>query len=91
MTDIHRPEPVEQVRPEPLRLHFQFEILVGRSNHPYVHRPRDRRADAQEFAVLEDAEEFHLRRERQLADFIEEDASRRRRAQSIPCAALMRR
>src|SRR5882724_1584146 len=72
---IHREhvEPVEQVVPErPQRDRF-LERPVRRGDHADVHFYGLRSTDTKEAAILEHAQQFHLRRERHLAYFVEED------------------
>src|SRR5690349_12353266 len=70
-------ESVVQIGAEVPRLDLLFEVAIRRGDETRVDRNRLRCADRNHLAVLEDAEQFDLRRGRRLADLIEEEGARR--------------
>ena len=64
-----------------------FEIAVGRREDARVDRHRVRRADGNHFAVLQHAQQLHLRGRRRLADLVEEERALRRRAEQADLVA----
>ena len=67
----HR-QAVVQVFAERLRLDHRRQVAVRGGDDPDVDVHRPLAADADHFAVLHDAQQAHLRGERQLADLVEE-------------------
>src|SRR6185503_6019941 len=63
---------IEQVRTESPFRNLLLEIAVRRGDEPDVHFHRPSAADALELLLLQDAQQLHLRIERQLAHFIHE-------------------
>ena len=66
-------EAVIQVFAKFLGGHELFRVLVGRGDDAHVHVERLVAADALEFAVLQHAQDFRLRRQRHVADFVEKN------------------
>src|SRR5262249_57336227 len=63
----------EEIRAEaPLR-DLLLEVAIRRGDHAHVDALGLRRADRLDLALLEHAQELHLRVERELADFVGED------------------
>jgi hypothetical protein len=73
--DAEDVEPIVQVAPELLERDELPEILVGRRDDADVDVDGVLAADAQELALLEHAQELGLRRDRHLADLVEEDGA----------------
>ena len=67
----HR-QPEVQILAELLRRHARPQLLVGRGDDAHVDVQRLRAADALEPPLLERAQNLGLQRERQVADFVEE-------------------
>ena len=67
------------------------QVAVGGGDDPDVDRHRRAAADALDLALLEDAEELGLGLQGQLADLVQEEASRRRPARSGRSAGRWRR
>ena len=67
------------------------EVAVGRGDDAHVDVQRLVAADALERALLQEAQELHLRRRRDLADLVEEERAPGRPARSGPRAARRRR
>ena len=70
--DADHVEPVVEVLPEPALGDELLEILVRGRNHADVDLDRLRSADRLEAPFLQHAEEFDLRVERDVADFVQE-------------------
>ena len=66
-------EAVVQVAPEGAGLDHAGEIAVGGGDQPHVDPPRYTRAERPHFAILNDAEELCLQRERQVLHLVEEE------------------
>ena len=66
-------QPVVEVGAEAALGHLLLEIRVGRRHQPAVDLDRLRAADRDDLALLQRAQQLHLRRERHLADFVEEE------------------
>src|SRR5262249_13823789 len=64
-------EPVVQVGAELLFAYQCFEIAIGGGDEPGVGAKRARGAEALEFPLLQNTQEFRLQFQRHLADFIE--------------------
>ena len=73
MTNRDDVEPVVEVGAEALLLDRLLEIGVRRRDEPHVDLDRRRAADGDDLALLEDAQQLHLDRERRLADLVEEE------------------
>src|SRR5262249_12605898 len=71
--DAHAVEPEEQVTPERAGANEGLEVPVRRRHEPDVDAARLDATQAKELARFEHAEELGLRRERQLADLVEQD------------------
>ena len=71
--DAHHVEPIKQILAEVALGDFFLQIDVGGGDHAHVHLHRLRIADALEFALLQDAQQFHLQLRLQRADLIEEN------------------
>jgi len=69
-------QPVPEVAAELAARHHLRQIAVGRGDDPHVDGHAALRADALERAVLQDAQQPHLRCGRELADLIEEQRPR---------------
>ena len=65
-------QPVEQILAEGLLRDLLFEVLVRRRDDAHIGLQRFVAADAGEFALLQDAQDFALERQRHVADFVEE-------------------
>ena len=65
-------QPVVEVLAELAGRDRLFEILVGGGHEPHVGPDGFRAAQPLELALLQDAQQLHLRREVQLADLVEE-------------------
>ena len=85
--DREHVQAIEQVFAEPLADDRRFEILVGRRDQADVGLNRLRSAEPLELARLQHAQQLDLRRQIQLADFVEEQ----RAAFGQLEAALLRR
>jgi hypothetical protein len=68
----HGVHPVVEVVPEGALFAHRLEVAVGRGDDPHVDSDLLAGADAGEALGLEDAQERRLRRERELADLVEE-------------------
>jgi hypothetical protein len=55
------------------------QVHVGGGDHPHVHLNGLARADAGDFALLQHAQQFDLKRQAKLADFIEQQGAALRR------------
>ena len=55
------------------------QVHVGGGDHPHVHLNGLARADAGDFALLQNAQQFDLKRQAKLADFIEQQGAALRR------------
>ena len=66
-------EPVEEVLPEPARLHLLLQVARARRDDAHVELPRPVLADAADLAFLQGAQELGLERRRQVPDLVEED------------------
>src|SRR4051812_4381559 len=73
------PDAEEEVLPERLQLYFLAEVAVRREDEAHVDGPRLQAADAQDLAVLDDAQQLRLHRERHFADLVEENGAARGR------------
>ena len=67
---------------------FLFQVAVRRRDQPHVEANRLFAADAIEGFLLQDAQQFGLELERHLADFVEQQTSRRG-ALEIAAVALL--
>src|SRR5439155_20239229 len=67
------PRAVAQVFTEASLCDLATQSLVGRGDHPHVHRDRARGADRDERLLLHDAQELTLQLERDLRDLVEEE------------------
>ena len=65
-------EPIKKIFTETPALHVGNEIAIGRGNKPHVDLDRLTCPDRLDFALLDRAQEFDLRRGRQFADFVQE-------------------
>src|SRR5881628_1586335 len=72
---------VVQVGTEPTRLDLLLEIAIGGGDQSRVDRDGFRGADGDDFSMLENAQQLDLRRRRRLANFVEEERSRRCRGE----------
>ena len=68
-------EPPIEILAELPRTNAAFEVLVRRRDHPHVELQRTPRAEARDFAVLQDPQQLGLRVEWKVADFVEEQRS----------------
>src|SRR5687768_7413207 len=68
-------EPVVQIAAESSRANILVEIAIGRRDQPRIRWDGLRRADGDHFAVLQRAEQLHLRRGGGFTDFVEEERS----------------
>ena len=62
-----------------------LEIGVGRREHAHVDRLRPRFPDRHDLALLEESQQLRLDVERQVADFVEEQACRPSADRMSPC------
>ena len=69
----HHVEAVVEVLAEPAGGFLRLEVPVGGRNHADVDRDRLRRADRADLAFLQHAQQLHLKRERHVADLVQED------------------
>ena len=74
--DAQHVQPIEQVGAEAPLLHLLAQRPVGRRDDAHVDLDRLRAADAHELALLEHAQQLHLRRRRNLADLVEKERPR---------------
>ena len=65
-------QPEVEVLPETAGGDRRVEVDIGRGDDADVDRDRRAGADAHDLALLEDAEQLHLERRRQVADLVEE-------------------
>jgi hypothetical protein len=70
---MHDVEPVIEILAKASFSHFDREIAIGRRDETHVDANRLVAADALERSLLQHAEKLHLQRERDLADFVEEE------------------
>src|SRR5437867_2325127 len=68
-------KPVEQILAETPLLHHLSEVDVGGRDDAHVDLDRLHPAEPHELALLDHAKELRLRLERNVADFVEEDAA----------------
>ena len=68
-------QPVIEILPEASGSDFVFQPLIGRREHPHIHRHRAGRPDPGHHAFLEDPEDLGLGREGHVADLVEEQGS----------------
>ncbi len=73
--DLDRTEAVEEIFAEAAGKDFGAKVSIGGGNQADVHMPHFRRADALNFAVLNDAQELRLHLQRGLADFVEKHST----------------
>jgi hypothetical protein len=71
--DAHHVQAVVEVLPEGLGLHDRLEVLVRRRDDAHVDPDRLRASDALDLALLQDAQDLGLGRQRHVADLVEED------------------
>src|SRR5450755_1506506 len=64
-------EAIEQILPEPAVLDRLVEIDVGGGDDTHIEPKNTSRADSTDRAFLEEAQEVHLKVERQVADFVQ--------------------
>ena len=70
------------------RRHRRLQVAVGRGDHAHVDVQRRRAADALEGLLLERAQDLRLQRQRQIADFVEEQRAAMRQLElARTCAA----
>ena len=84
-------QPVKEVFAKFPFAHHAVKIAIGGGDDAHVHLARACAAERFEFAFLQHAQQFGLKVQRQFADFIEENASRRPRARTGLRAARSRR
>ncbi len=68
-------QPVEKIGAELLLLHQSTEVSIGGGDQARVRREGARTSQAFELALLQDAQQFGLQLERNLADLVQEDGS----------------
>src|SRR5437879_4454553 len=68
-------QPKEKILPKTILLNLFFKILVRRSNEPYIYGYRPAPPDPFNFPFLEDAKQLRLRRQTEIANFIEKQRS----------------
>src|SRR5690348_15025952 len=73
--NFERTQPVEKILAEAPGENFTAKVPVCRSDDAHVHFFYFRRADALNFAVLNQAQELGLHLRRRFADFVEENAA----------------
>src|SRR4051812_37547198 len=66
-------QPVEQVLTETSLSHLPFQAAVSRGDDAHVDLGGAARADAAHLALLQSAQQFHLKSRRGLRDLIKED------------------
>ena len=71
--DVNHVQSVVEVLAEAARLHLGLEVAVRRGDDADVALRRAGLSEGRVLALLEQAEELHLHRERQLADLVEEE------------------
>ncbi|OQA34179.1 MAG: hypothetical protein BWY57_00641 [Betaproteobacteria bacterium ADurb.Bin341] len=64
-------QPIIQIGPETPPLHQRLKVNARRRNHPNVHPLNPVGTQGLDFALLEDAQQLRLQRQRHVADFIE--------------------
>ncbi len=74
MQGKHR-QPVEQVWPKTATRDFLFEIPIGSGDHPDIDAMSAIRADALNFTLLQDSQQFRLDAHRQFPDFIQKESA----------------
>ena len=79
-------EPVVEVGPEGAALARGDEVAVGRGDDAHVDLERLAAADALDLALLQDAQELGLHRQRHVADLVEEE---RAAARALELAAAL--
>ncbi len=80
-------QPVVEIAAEVADANLLVEIAIRRRDDARVDRNRLRRADGNDFAMLQRAQQLDLRRRRRLADFVEEERALRRRAEQTDLVA----
>src|SRR5262249_10341545 len=65
-------QPIVQIRPKTSLRHLRVQLAVRRGNHPHVHFNRLLVAHPLQLSFLNDAEQFCLDLQRQLANLVEE-------------------
>ena len=65
-------KPVKQVFAEPPGFHFGRKVPIGGCHHPHINLDRTGRAQRQNFAFLQSAQQLGLQRQRQFANFVEQ-------------------
>src|SRR6187401_3029363 len=78
--DADHAKPVIEIFAEFTLRHPLLEVCVGRSEHSDVHGLWTRFPDGHDFALFQEAKEFRLDVERQVADFVEEQRASDSRA-----------
>ena len=89
--DRQHVEPVEQVLAEAAGGGQRFQVLVGGGDEADVGVDRGVAADALELLFLQQPQQLGLRGRRHVADFVHEDACRRRPARTCRCGGGRRR
>ena len=89
--DVDDVEAVVEVLAEAPFAHLGREIAVGRGDEAHVDLDRLVAADALERPLLEDAQQLDLRRQRDLADLVEEERAAVGLLEAARCAAGRRR
>ena len=84
-------EAEEQVFAKPTGFDLLLEVPVGGGEDPHVYLQRLITADALELALLENAKEFSLKLERQLADLVEKDRAAVGELEASPYEGASRR
>ena len=70
----HR-QPIVQIFPKPALGNLVRQRAVGGGDHAHVHAERPGGTDANHLSFLHDPEQLHLRRRRQLPDFVEKQCA----------------
>ncbi len=70
--DRHNIQPVIQILAKRSLFERRAQIAIRRGDQPHIHFQRARSAEPFEFALLQHAQQFHLRRAGHVADFVEE-------------------
>src|SRR5213078_1848068 len=64
-------KPVEQILSEGAKVHCTFKINIRRSQHPNVRLDHLTATNSRELAILQHAQQSHLRRQTHLTNFVE--------------------
>ena len=86
--DREHAEPIEEILAETSGFDLGCQVAVGRGQHAHVDLAGLGFADPLDFLLLQDAQQFRLHRQGQLADFIEEKRAAAREFEAPGLVAL---